>query len=236
MNDFTSARLQMVEQQIVARGVRSQLVHQAMRTVPRELFLPGDQREYAYEDCPLPIAAEQTMSQPYIVAYMVEALNLKGGEKVLEIGSGSGYAAAILGQIAKKVYSIERIAELAIGAATVLSDLGYENIEIRQGDGTTGWPEQAPFDAIVVAAGSPSVPASLKRQLKVGGRLVIPVGADQKIQELVRVTRVSENEFKQEYLADVRFVPLLGEEGWSLQSTDRDTDPEATTSKQGGGN
>lgn len=215
MADNTVRREEMVRYQIAARGVCSEPVLQAMRTVPREEFLPQDLREFAYEDSPLPIAADQTISQPYIVAFMAEALNLKGGEKVLEIGAGSGYAAAVLAQIADRVYSIERIGELAKSAAATLARLGYDNVEIRHSDGTLGWPEQAPFDAIVVAAGGPDVPDSLKQQLKIGGRIVIPIGRTPEIQELVRVTRLAEYEFDMEDLADVRFVPLLGEEGWA---------------------
>jgi protein-L-isoaspartate(D-aspartate) O-methyltransferase len=215
MTDNSTKRDEMVQYQIAARGVRSEPVLEAMRTVPREEFLPENLREFAYEDSPLPIAAGQTISQPYIVAFMVEALNLRGGERVLEIGAGSGYAAAILAQIAARVYSIERIGELAKSAAATLARLGYKNVEIRHADGTRGWPEQAPFDAIVVAAGGPEVPESLKQQMKIGGRLIIPIGSTPEIQELVRVTRVSEDEFEMEDLADVRFVPLLGEEGWA---------------------
>ncbi|MFO0991797.1 MAG: protein-L-isoaspartate(D-aspartate) O-methyltransferase [Hyphomicrobiales bacterium] len=214
MSDFSRQRREMVERQVVARGVRSSLVLSAMREVPREAFLPHQLHEFAYEDSPLPIEAEQTISQPYIVAFMVEALELKGGEKVLEIGAGSGYAAAILSRIAGEVYTIERIGQLAEKAATRLADLGYSNVHVLHGDGTVGWAEHAPFDAIVVAAGGPSVPDSLKQQLKIGGRLVIPVGTDPRAQELVRVTRVSESEFRTEDIADVRFVPLIGEEGW----------------------
>jgi protein-L-isoaspartate(D-aspartate) O-methyltransferase len=204
----------MVEHDIAARGVRDELVLDAMRKVPRELFLPGNLREFAYEDSPLPIAGEQTISQPYIVAFMTEALTLKGGEKVLEIGAGSGYAAAVLSQIAAEVYTVERLGQLAEQAAAALAELGYDNVHVLQGDGTKGWPDHAPYDAIVVAAGGPQVPQSLKEQLKIGGRLVIPVGADQRTQELVRVTKVSEKEYLSEDIADVRFVPLIGEEGW----------------------
>ncbi len=214
MTAFAALRSAMVERQIVSRGVRAPLVLEAMRTVPREAFLPQSLHEFAYDDSPLPIDASQTISQPYIVAFMVEALNLKGGETVLEIGAGSGYAAAVLSRIAGRVFTVERIGQLAEKAATVLADLHYDNVLVRHGDGTQGWPEYAPYDAIIVAAGGPSVPDSLKQQLKIGGRLVIPIGKDQRTQELVRVTRVSEENFKSEDIADVRFVPLIGKEGW----------------------
>jgi protein-L-isoaspartate(D-aspartate) O-methyltransferase len=212
---YANLRLQMVQDQVFARGVRSDNVLDAMRKVPREQFLPEELREFAYEDSPLPIAGGQTISQPYIVAFMAEALNLQGGENVLEIGAGSGYAAAVLAQIAGNVYTIERVQELASSARATLARLGFGNVQVRHGDGTRGWPEKAPFDAIVVAAGGPDVPESLKQQLRIGGRIVIPVGPDQRFQELVRMTRVSENRFEVEELADVRFVPLIGEEGWT---------------------
>ena len=214
MIDYSWRRQQMVERQIEARGVRSQKVLNAMERVPRELFLPEDVREFAYEDSPLPIAAAQTISQPYIVALMTAGLALEGGEKVLEIGTGSGYAAAVLAEIAGEIYTIERIEELAARAASTLADLNYENVEVIHADGTLGLPEQAPFDAIVVTAGGPEVPDSLKKQLKIGGRLVIPIGSYRGVQELVRVTRLSQSDYKQEDLADVRFVPLVGAEGW----------------------
>ena len=211
---FDLLRKEMVARNIAARGVRDELVLEAMRKVPRELFLPEKLREFAYEDLPLPIAGEQTISQPYIVAFMAEALALEGGEKILEIGAGSGYAAAVLSEIAADVYTVERLGQLAEQAAARLADLGYDNVHVLHGDGTRGWPEHAPYDAIVVAAGGPQVPASLKEQLKIGGRLVIPVGADRFTQELVRVTRLSKDEYRSEDIADVRFVPLIGEEGW----------------------
>ena len=212
---FALLRKEMVERNIVARGVQDELVLEAMRKVPRELFLPESLREFAYEDSPLPIAGEQTISQPYIVAFMAEALMLKGGEKILEIGAGSGYAAAVLSEIAGNVYTVERLGQLAEKAAATLADLGYVNVHVLHGDGTRGWPDHAPYDAIVVAAGGPQVPESLKEQLKVGGRLVIPVGADQRSQELIRVVRISATEYRSEDIADVRFVPLIGEEGWA---------------------
>jgi protein-L-isoaspartate(D-aspartate) O-methyltransferase len=215
--NFAKLRREMVEKAIAGRGVRSSLVLNAMAKVPREAFLPEQLREFAYEDAPLPIAEGQTISQPYIVAYMTEALDLQGGERVLEIGAGSGYAAAVLAEIAGEVYTVERIGQLAEKAATRLADLGYENIHVLHGDGTRGWPEHAPYDAIIVAAGGPKIPDALKHQLKIGGRLVIPVGDDPKIQELIRVTRLSENKYRQEDLADVRFVPLIGKEGWTVR-------------------
>ena len=208
----------MVDHQIAARGVRSELILDAMRTVPREHFLPPDMQEFAYEDSPLPIDANQTISQPYIVALMVEALALSGGERVLEIGAGSGYAAAVLGEIAGDVYTVERIGQLAEKAASKLAELGYSNVHVLHGDGTLGWLDHAPYDGIVVTAGGPDVPESLKAQLKIGGRLVIPVGTDPRAQELVRVTRLSEHEYQTEDVADVRFVPLVGQEGWAPDS------------------
>jgi protein-L-isoaspartate(D-aspartate) O-methyltransferase len=192
--DFAKFRQEMVDKHILARGVRSQPVLDATRKVPREAFLPPDLQEFAYEDVPLPIAAEQTISQPYIVAFMVEALGLSGGEKVLEIGTGSGYAAAVLAEIAGEVFTVERIDQLAEKAAAALAAQGYDNVHVLHGDGTRGWAEYAPYDAIVVAAGGPKIPQALRAQLKIGGRLVIPVGGDARAQELVRVTRVGEND------------------------------------------
>jgi protein-L-isoaspartate(D-aspartate) O-methyltransferase len=219
--DFAKLRREMVDHHVFRRGVRSELVLDAMRKVPREMFLPPNLQEFAYDDSPLPIAEGQTISQPYIVALVAEALLLRGGEKVLEIGTGSGYAAAVLAEIAGEVYTVERIGQLAEKAAVVLSDHGYDNVHVLHGDGTRGWLDHAPYDAIVVAAGGPKIPESLQAQLKIGGRLVIPVGSETRTQELVRVTRIAEKEFKREDLADVRFVPLLGEEGWEPETPSR---------------
>ena len=219
--DFARLRDEMVEKAVFRRGVRSELVLNAMRAVPREAFLPDQLREFAYQDSPLPIEESQTISQPYIVAFMTEALALQGGERILEIGAGSGYAAAVLSRIAGEVYTVERIGQLAEKAASTLADLGYHNVHVRHEDGTKGWPEHAPYDGIVVAAGGPEIPESLKEQLKIGGRLVIPIGRDPRVQELVRVTRISENRYDREDLADVRFVPLIGEEGWAPTERDR---------------
>lgn len=204
-------RCQMVKEQIEARGVQDSRVLEAMRRVPREEFVPGNLRKHAFEDCPLPIDAGQTISQPYIVAFMVEALNLGGGERVLDIGTGSGYAAAVLAELAERVYSIERISKLASKAKSKLESLHYQNVEVRVGDGTQGWQEKAPFDAIVVAAAGIEVPESLKNQLKIGGRLVIPVEDRENSQRLIRLTRNSETEFRQEILANVAFVPLISD-------------------------
>ena len=215
LEDFSASRRHMVESQIAARGVRAGLVLTAMGRVPREAFVPEPLRAYAYDDGPLPIGEGQTISQPFIVALMTEALGLEGGEKVLEVGTGSGYAAAVLAEIASEVYSVERLETLVEHAAGTLAHLGYRNVHLRCADGTLGWPEEAPFDAIVVTAGGPRVPESLKAQLKIGGRLVIPVGRTAKAQELLRVTRTSDDEYRSENLDEVRFVPLVGQEGWS---------------------
>ncbi|EGG98454.1 Protein-L-isoaspartate O-methyltransferase [gamma proteobacterium IMCC2047] len=208
-------REKMVKDQISSRGVRCKRTLAAMQKVPREKFIPQKIRQFAYYDRPLPIDEEQTISQPYIVALMTEALALEGGERVLEVGTGSGYAAAVLAEIASKVYTIERLELLAQKSASLLSQLGYSNIEVLCGDGTQGWPEHAPYDGIIVTAGGPEIPESLKSQLKIGGRLVIPVGSSEHSQKLIRVIRLSETEFITEDLADVRFVPLVGEEGWA---------------------
>ncbi|HET6630475.1 MAG TPA: protein-L-isoaspartate(D-aspartate) O-methyltransferase [Woeseiaceae bacterium] len=231
-DDFTARRHDMVGRQLAARGVRSTRVLDAMRTVPREEFVPDNVREFAYQNSPLPIGSGQTISQPYIVAFMLEALGLSGEEKILEVGAGSGYAAAVLGQITKEVYAIERIPELAQSAAATIARLGYDNVEIRQGDGTRGWPEHAPFDAIVVAAGGRYVPDALRQQLRIGGRLVIPVGRHETFQELVRITRRDEQEFEEENLAAVRFVPLISDAGdESDASGDPPAKPEASVAQ-----
>jgi protein-L-isoaspartate(D-aspartate) O-methyltransferase len=214
MSDFATRRQRMVDRQIRARGVRDDRVLEAMARVPREQFVPADIRDLAYEDSPLPIPAGQTISQPYIVAYMVEALALEGSERVLEIGAGSGYAAAVLGSIAAEVFAIERIGELADYAAERLAAAGFANVHVLHADGTEGWRDEAPFDAILVSAGGPRVPDSLLAQLRVGGRIVAPVGKTRIAQELVRITRVHTDEYMREDLADVRFVPLIGKEGW----------------------
>ena len=209
-----AARADCVAEQIEARGVRDPLVLSAMRRVPRELFVLAEYRDEAYEDSPLTIGSGQTISQPYVVAFMLEALVLRGGEKVLEVGGGSGYAAAVLAEIAGQVFTVERIGRLAALAKANLAKAGYVNVRVRHADGTEGWAEEAPFDAILVSAGAPDIPKSLMHQLVFGGHMVVPVGRDPRWQELVRVTRIGADEFEREDLADVRFVPLIGKDGW----------------------
>jgi protein-L-isoaspartate(D-aspartate) O-methyltransferase len=208
-------RERMVQRQIAGRGIDDRRVLEAMRRVPREAFVAPGMEEFAYQDSPLPIGEAQTISQPYIVALMIEAADVKPGDHVLDIGTGSGYAAAILAEIADKVFTIERHKALADSARQRFAQLGYRNIEVRHGDGTLGWPEAAPFDAIIVAAGGPEVPEALRRQLKIGGRLIIPIGTLGREQELVKVVRDGDHDFHEEDLGPVVFVPLIGEQGWS---------------------
>jgi protein-L-isoaspartate(D-aspartate) O-methyltransferase len=215
MLDLAQARQRMVQTQVAARGVRDRGVLEAMRQVPREVFVEAGFEEFAYEDSPLPIGERQTISQPYIVALMLEAAEIEPGGKVLEVGAGSGYAAAVMSRIARKVYAIERHPSLAEAARARFRRLGYDNIELRVGDGTRGWPEAAPFDAILVAAGGPEVPAALRRQLAIGGHLVIPVGTEAAQQRLLKVTRRGGSEFDEEDLGVVAFEPLIGEHGWA---------------------
>ncbi|GAB6172095.1 hypothetical protein JCM15765_15730 [Paradesulfitobacterium aromaticivorans] len=198
-------------------GITDEAVLAGMQAVPRHFFVPKDMADYAYDDEALRIEAGQTISQPYVVALMAQALELKSGDRVLEIGTGSGYSAAVLSRLAARVYTIERHEVLATQAGERFARLNYVNIEVRLGDGTKGLPEAAPFEAILVTAGGPELPASLKEQLKVGGRPVIPVG-NEKMQELVRVRRNGEHDYQEESLGLVRFVPLIGEEGWPLRS------------------
>src|SRR5215204_321660 len=210
---FEIPRARMVEQLRGHYRIADERVLDAMNRVPRHAFVPEALRSQAYKDNALPIAAGQTISQPFIVARMTELLELKGSERVLEIGAGSGYQTAILANLVRRVYAIERIEVLANFAKEKLRTLGIGNVSIRMADGTNGWPVYAPFDAILVAAGGPEVPKPLVDQLEVGGRLVIPVGAGQKNQELIRVTRI-ETGFREEACGPCAFVPLIGEHGW----------------------
>jgi len=207
-SEFIKMRQDMVRNQIEARGVKDERVLDAMRNVERHKLMPEDVRPSAYEDQPLPIGYGQTISQPYIVAYMTEALNLRKGDRVLEIGTGSGYQAAVLAELGAEVYSIEIVEELAMRARKDLAALGYGNITIRSGDGYGGWPEKQPFDAIILTAAPPGVPRPLLDQLANGGRLIAPVGSY--FQNLVRYTRIKDG-FRKEELLPVAFVPMTGE-------------------------
>ena len=214
MADFVARREEMVRRQIEGRGIREPRLLAALREVPREAFVPAHLAHHAYEDSPLPIEAEQTISQPYIVALMIEAAAIGPGDRVLEIGAGSGYAAAVMARIAGEVIAVERHAELAGLAAGRMKRLGYENVRILHGDGSRGLPEEGPFDAILAAASGSHVPDMLKRQLAVGGTLVMPIGEPGAVQMLVKVRRSDAESFDEENLGAVRFVPLIGAEGW----------------------
>ncbi len=212
--DRADARERMVQAQIADRGVGDPAVLEAMRTVPREAFVPSDITDLAYDDTALPIGEGQTVSQPYVVALMTELAQLQPADRVLDVGAGSGYATAVLARIAAEVYGIERHPALAREAVARLRALGVDNATVVTGDGTLGLPDAAPFDAILVAAGGPEVPTALKEQLAVGGRLVIPVGLEERRQTLVRVTRTGEDTWEREDVGAVAFVPLVGAQGW----------------------
>lgn len=212
MINFNKARDRMVETQVAARGIHDPGVLEAMRKVPRHFFVDEALRDQAYNDHPLPIGEKQTISQPYIVALMTESLRLTGVEKVLEIGTGSGYQAAVLAELADRVFSIERHPALAHRANQTIQQLGYKNVIIRVGDGSLGWPDDAPFDGILVTAGTPEIPQPLVDQLAVGGRFILPVG-DRYGQELLLVERRPEGISKTQ-LGGVRFVDLVGKWGW----------------------
>ncbi|PDT16039.1 protein-L-isoaspartate O-methyltransferase [Rhizobium sp. J15] len=212
--DMTRIRDRMVEQHLTRRGIGDRSVIRAMRTVPRERFVDPGYEEFAYEDAPLSIGDGQTISQPFIVALMLEKADLDAGDKVLEVGTGSGYASALISRIAKHVYSVERHERLALQARERFEALGYKNIDVRVGDGSKGWAKAAPFDAIIVSAGAPEVPLALKEQLDLGGRLIIPVGRGD-AQRLKRITRVGAEAFEEDDLGGVLFVPLIGEDAWT---------------------
>ena len=217
MIDFPKARAKMVEEQIIERGIKDPRVIAAMKKVPRHLFVEEALQSQAYNDRPLPIGEKQTISQPYMVALMTEAMELKGKERVLEIGSGSGYQTAILAEMAGEVFSVERIRSLAIRARKLLYDLGYFNVEIKIFDGTYGWAEKGTFDAVIVTAGSPDISQPFYDQLSMGGRLVIPVG-NSDVQDLFRITKTEEG-MKKENLGGCRFVKLIGRYGWEDEGT-----------------
>lgn len=213
--DFEKARQDMVSKQLERRGITNPYVLSAMAEVPRESFVSVEYERQAYKDCPLPIGYGQTISQPYIVAFMLQALALPNPAEaiVLEVGTGLGYQAAVLSRFVKQVYTVERIPELAVQAKQNLLALNYTNILTSQGDGGYGWPKFAPFDGIVVAAAAPDIPPPLLAQLKIGASLVIPVGAAPE-QTLIKATALEGDKFAKELLAPVAFVPLLGEHGW----------------------
>lgn len=219
--DSSQARNNMISAHLEKRGITDKRILEAFRSVPREAFLPPKLTEFAYQDTPLPIGENQTISQPYIVAFTAQALVLQGSERVLEVGAGSGYAAAILSRLAKEVFTIERVPSLADSATERLQRLGFANVKVMCGDGSLGWPQYAPFDAIAVAAGGPKAPPALLSQLAIGGRLVIPIGPDEESQVLVRIERTSETSFDEQPLLDVRFVPLIGEQAWPTDVTTR---------------
>lgn len=211
--DLEKERRQMVENQIISRGIGNEAVLEAFRTVPRHIFVPDRLKERAYEDNPLPIGEGQTISQPYIVALMIAALEPEESDNILEVGTGSGFAAAVLSRIVSRVYSIERYEVLADRAREVYAELGYDNIEVIAADGSSGWPEKAPFDGILVSAAAPRVTETLKKQLKPGGNLVIPVG-DKTMQDLIQIKYDSSGKYREKSLGLVRFVPLIGKKGW----------------------
>lgn len=206
---LAAAREEMIEWQLRRRGIHSEVLLNAMRQVPREVFVSEGAEELAYADTPLRIDEGQTISQPYMVAAMIDAAGIGRHDRVLEVGAGSGYAAAVIGRIAERVYAIERHASLAEAAARRIEKLGYSNIEIRLGDGTKGWPEHAPFDAILVAASAPDVPPALREQLAIGGRLIIPIECGTRFQVLHRIVRKTVTDFKIDDLGAVKFVPLI---------------------------
>ena len=210
--DFTNQRHHMVDYQLKKRGILSYKVLEAMRKVPRHRFVPQESLSSAYNDSPLSIGEGQTISQPYMVALMTECLQLEREERVLEVGTGSGYQTAILAEMAREVYTIEVHEELSHKAEKLLHELGYHDIHFKVGDGGKGWEDESPFDGIIVTAGSPDIPSTLKDQLEDGGRLVIPVGS-RFVQTLYRITRAGERFHKKEFTSCV-FVPLVGEHGW----------------------
>jgi len=210
--DYVQARERMVQEQLVSRGIKDPRVLWAMAKVPRHLFVEGELWNQAYDDHPLPIGAGQTISQPYMVALMVEALGLKGTERVLEVGTGSGYAVAVLAELCAQVFSVEGVEDLALKAGTTLTSLGYRNVALLVADGTLGWEEHAPYDAVVISAAAPCIPRPLLEQVRTPGYLVLPMG-EKELQTLVRIRKDGEG-IREEYLGECRFVKLRGKYGW----------------------
>jgi protein-L-isoaspartate(D-aspartate) O-methyltransferase len=212
--DLEQARERMVTEQLAARGINDPRVLSAMRAVERHRFIPAELHDHAYDDSPLPIGGAQTISQPYMVAISCEAAALRGDERVLEVGTGSGYQAAVLARLAREVFSIETIEHLYERARTIIASLGLTNVHVGCGDGSEGWPEHAPYDAIVVSAAMPGIPMPLLRQLARGGRLVAPIG-ESELQSLVRI-RMKDGHWREEYFSECRYVPMIGKHGFSL--------------------
>ena len=212
MIDYAQARQRMVQEQLVSRGINDARVLEVMARVPRHLFLESELRNQAYEDHPLPIGASQTISQPYIVALMAQALELKGTERVFEVGTGSGYLAAVLSELCAEVFSVETVEKLASKARNLLTSLGYRNVSVLMGDGTLGWKEHSPYDAVVISAAAPCIPRPLLEQLKTPGYLVFPMG-ERELQTLVRI-RKDKAGIREEYLGECQFVKLKGQYGW----------------------
>ncbi len=215
--NWRKLREEMVSHQLASRGIIDKAIIHAFLSVPRHLFVPAKRQNQAYDDSPLPLPDGQTISQPFIVAYMIQAGQIKSNHRVLEIGAGSGYAAAIVSMVARTVYAVERHQSLAAYAQKRFDRLGYDNIHIRHADGSLGWAEHAPYDAILVSAASPIIPSALKEQLAINGRLIIPIGVASGDQTLTRITKISCQRFETRNLTSVRFVPLIGAEGWSEQ-------------------
>lgn len=225
MTDFSALRRLMVEEQLLERGIKDERVLQAMRIVAREAFVSPEQRPFAYEDRTLPLELGQTISQPYIVALMAQAAQVSSGDRVLEVGAGSGYAAAILSELGAEVYAIERHPELTASARSRLKQAGYDRAQVLCGDGTHGLPAHAPFDAIIVSAAAPAIPSVLLDQLALEGRLIVPVGSYPGPQKLLRVVRESSLGFAEENLGQVHFVRLVGAHGWPEEASPDASDP-----------
>ncbi len=230
--NFSQRRSAMVENHIAGHGIESQLVLEAIQAVPREVFLPLHLRELAYQDASLAVAEGQAISQPYVVARMIEELCLKGGEKVLEIGTGTGYSSAVLSHIAADVYTVERVGQRAEKAAAALAAIGCRNVHVRHADGARGWPDHAPYDAIMVSATLPEIPESLRSQLKIGGRLLVSAGGDERNPALMRMTRQSELQYLAEDIAELHYASQMVAECPAAATDESEFDPGLATTKE----